>query len=219
VAVSAALEAAIAETADELAAPVTVTTMTEAEAAAWQPWIPGWSDDILPYYDAIVRDLPKGAKVVEVGVAHGRSLMFLAQRLVDLGREDVELYGVDMWPGAEFNKIRATWKGVAEKFSAADDVDVGGRMLARTRIIRRDGDAAADLFNDASLALCFIDADHSEDGMRRHLDAWTKKVAPGGILAGHDYQAQDWPGVVVAVDERFGERVQHPTRTVWEVRP
>ena len=37
------------------------------------------------------------------------------------------------------------------------------------------------------VAFCFIDADHTVDGIPRDMQAWPQAIAPGGILAMHDY--------------------------------
>ena len=51
----------------------------------------------------------------------------------------------------------------------------------------------------------YIDGDHSYEGARADIVAFSTRVAPGGFLAGHDYHA-GFPGVVRAVDEWRGNR-------------
>jgi predicted O-methyltransferase YrrM len=190
-------------------------TMTEAEAAAWRPEIPGWSDDILPFYDALVRELPLGARFVEVGIAHGRSAAFLAERLAAAGRLDVELYFVDFWPGEERKKIDATVRlGAFDDFTAERSDGTRGRLY----LCKMTSAEGAARFADAACDVAFLDADHSYEGLKADIAAWLPKVKSGGILCGHDYSTADWPGVVQAVDEAFGARVGRPTRSVWEVR-
>jgi cephalosporin hydroxylase len=181
--------------------------MTEQEAAAWHPEIPGWSDDIIPYYQGLTEQLPRNAVMVEVGVAHGRSLVYMAERLVVLGREDVELWGVDFWPGHEVRKIQAT----LARFGRPNVTDM-------IRLVRCDGVRAARLFDDHSIDVVFEDSDHTKEGVSRTINAWLPKVKRGGILAGHDYSRADWPGVVEAVDDILGCSVAHPTRSVWQYR-
>lgn len=180
---------------------------------AWHPEIEGWSEDILPYYRHLADGLPSGARFVEVGVAHGRSLLFLAEELYRLGRHDVELYAVDFWPGDLFRTM------ILPQLQRADLA----HLVAMINWVRADGVRAAALFEPYSVDVCFIDSDHTLEGMRRHLEAWSPKIRSGGILAGHDYHTIDWPGVVQAVDEAFGAAgagttIGRPTRTVWEVR-
>ncbi|MCF7763110.1 MAG: tetratricopeptide repeat protein [Verrucomicrobia bacterium] len=44
-----------------------------------------------------------------------------------------------------------------------------------------------ELIPDQSLDFCYLDGDHSLEGVREDLKHWMPKVKPGGILAGHDY--------------------------------
>jgi hypothetical protein len=52
---------------------------------AWRPDIRGWSYDILPWYEKRAEELRDGSDIVEVGVYHGRSLLFLAEKLWEQG--------------------------------------------------------------------------------------------------------------------------------------
>jgi hypothetical protein len=42
-------------------------------------------------------------------------------------------------------------------------------------------------FEDNYFDFVYIDADHTESAVYADLNAWYKKVRPGGVLAGHDY--------------------------------
>ena len=70
---------------------------------------------------------------------------------------------------------------------------------------------------DGDLDWVFIDANHNYDYVRADIAAWTPKVRPGGIIAGHDYLDRDGWGVIRAVDEAFGERVCRARHSVWWV--
>ena len=176
---------------------------------SWRPMIPGWSEDILGYYEYVAEQLPAEARIVEVGVCYGRSAVFMAEQLVKLGKVGVQVWCVDWWKDADFDQqIQRT----LTTYATAQE-----RQLLK--IVRADGVRAASLFDDYELDFVFIDSDHEYEGMKRHLDAWLPKVRSGGTIAGHDYSFADWPGVVRAVDECFGaSKVGRPTRTVWSYR-
>ncbi len=55
-------------------------------------------------------------------------------------------------------------------------------------------------FEDASVDFVYIDAIHTYEGVCADIIGWSKKVKPGGILSGHDYDG-GWPGVMKAVQE------------------
>jgi cephalosporin hydroxylase len=194
--------------------------LPDIEDAQWRPLIPGWSKDILPFYARVAGELVDGDIVVEVGVHSGRSIFYLAEQLLGLGKRNVELYAIDWWRGPQFRQ--QLLKTMAEnRFNGitAQEIDM-------VKVVSFEGARAARLFRDDELAGVFIDSDHEEKGMLEHLAAWAPKVKTGGFIAGHDYCFEDWPGVVRAVDEFFNPHgaegddnpIGRPTRTVWEVR-
>lgn len=61
------------------------------------------------------------------------------------------------------------------------------------------GDAAAYLVEP--VAFCFIDGDHSEEGIMTDLELWPLRLMPGGIVAFHDYGSDHEPAIKAAVDE------------------
>jgi predicted O-methyltransferase YrrM len=182
----------------------------DIEQTDYRPDLIGWSQDILPYYRSVAPTLPKGAIVVEVGVAHGRSLVFLAEELLKLGRDDVTLWGIDWWSGS-------WWDDSIAKTLAREDLQ---HVTSRFRLIREAEHRAVRSFEDLSVDLVFIDSDHSETGVNESIDIWVPKMKRGGILSGHDYDEQAWPGTVAAVRkwEVLLGPVERPTRTVWQWR-
>lgn len=78
--------------------------------------------------------------------------------------------------------------------------------------------AAADVPDN--LDFVYIDGDHSYQGVSDDLCAWTKKVKAGGVIAGHDYNHPNLPGVKRAIDEffrRFGWEIHTKENFVWWV--
>lgn len=92
------------------------------------------------------------------------------------------------------------------------------RDLERVEFVKGPSERCAQRFEDASLDLVFIDADHDEQAVRADLAAWVPKVRAGGIVAGHDYASPRHPGVKRAVDGWFADHA-HPVRVeadrVW----
>jgi predicted O-methyltransferase YrrM len=157
---------------------------------SWQD-LTGWFDwpDL---YDKILDRTPEYGAIVEVGVAHGRSIAYLAQQAIDHKRL-VSIYGVDRWLYVSW----ATFMG-GMRACAAEELDY------ITPLRHRSCDAAR-AFTDGTLDAVFIDACHDYASVARDIELWLPKVIKGGIIAGHDYSEANWPGVVQAVQERFGK--------------
>jgi hypothetical protein len=161
------------------------------ESKRWRPEIHGWSEDILPWYDKRAEELPDGARCVEIGVLHGRSIIRLAERLVALGKTHCELTGIDLW--ADRGNREACFQNLAHRTSGA------ARQLIH--LVEGDSVESAMRFADGVLELVFIDANHTKPAVSRDVPAWMRKVKLGtGILSGHDYGAKEHPGVKEAVD-------------------
>jgi len=107
----------------------------------------------------------------EVGVAHGSSLI--------------------CWAGA-----RAGIRGWVWAVDQADSYELRenirrSELSNKVRVITADSVKAAKGIAKDSLAFLFIDADHTERGIRRDLAAWAGKVRAGGFLAFHDFDPDE----------------------------
>lgn len=58
---------------------------------------------------------------------------------------------------------------------------------------------AVNYFKDGSLDFVYIDGNHNFENVTADLAAWSKKVRPGGIIAGHDYALHHWPNQIHVV--------------------
>lgn len=185
--------------------------MYEDESRSFRPELRGWSDDILPFYKAIAHELPNPCRVVEVGSAYGRSAIFLASVLLELGHgTQSEIYMVDAWGGGWFSECLPSLATFATP-----------RELELLRPIRATSNKARAMFWAHELDMVFIDGDHSRIGCASDLETWFPAVKMAGIFAGHDYDPGAHPGVVEAVDaflSQTGRTLQMPTRSVWRFR-
>lgn len=175
----------------------------------WRSHIFGYSWDILPFYERLANELPDQARIVEVGVLYGRSVLFLAERMEQLGKHP-EMTAVDSWSWAQH-------PASYDRFMAHRDEVPGGHAVWPLRLASLD---AALQFEDHSLDLVFVDGDHSEEAVRADLEAWTPKVKPGGLISGHDYHRDEDPhvGVRRAVDKFYGVGKVQVEASVWSVR-
>ena len=198
--------------------------MTFEQSDAWRPHLLGWSTDVLPFYQRMAAELRDGSVAVEVGVAHGRSILYMASQLVRLGKTRCQLWGVDPWPARDGDGWygRSIYRIAREPASEVE-------ML---RLVRATSLQGARLFAPRSLQFVFLDGLHDYESVREDIEAWSPKVERGGILAGHDYtrdsrrvargggfEQGDHPDVVRAVTDMFGSvEVDGPGSTVWMVR-
>lgn len=139
----------------------------------------------------------RGAKVgAEIGTDHGQ----YAQQLFE-GIPNLFLFCVDPYVAyTEGNDIK-TQIDVNKIYEEARS-----RLLPYNRnlnLIRETSMTAVQDFADNTLDFVFIDGNHSYDFVKEDIREWTKKVKPGGIVAGHDYKEDKVNnyGVIEAVNE------------------
>jgi predicted O-methyltransferase YrrM len=148
----------------------------------------GWFN-YYPLYWRQSQLLKDGDSIVEIGVWQGRSLIYMAQRLKQMGKK-VKIYAVDTFkgdPGVEEHmntvashggSIRAAFEANLKRCEVDDMVE----------IIESDSAAAASRLEDKSVAFCFIDASHDYDSVKKDVAAWLPKIKTGGTMSGHDAQ-------------------------------
>ena len=86
----------------------------------------------------------------------------------------------------------------------------------RVSFIRDYTSNAAKKIKNGVLDMVFIDALHTYSGVISDINDWSPKVKKGGIICGHDYGYDRFPGVKMAVDEMF-ENVNEGYETTWWV--
>lgn len=159
---------------------------------------------VIRFIDRLERTGLVGA---EIGVFRGETSSVILQQ-----RPDVTLHMVDPWrapsPGTFYDKWKIQHGNEVKRINnwqyVFDTVKKHhARFGDRAQMYRMTSAAAAPKFEDASLDFVFIDAGHGYDDVKEDLDLWVRKVKPGGVIIGHDYAPNTFPGVVKAVDERF----------------
>ena len=154
----------------------------------------------------LIRLMPEGGEVAEIGVAKGEFSRFILANA-----KPRKLHLIDIW-------AHQTSEDYAADGNNADDVEQDRRheaVLEQFAAEIRDGivsihrayshDAAAE-FTDGQLDWVYIDALHSYDGVLSDLRNYKDKVKSDGLILGHDYtnnvRAQQMKfGVVEAVND------------------
>jgi SAM-dependent methyltransferase len=181
-------------------------TFSKEAADAWRPALFGFSDaDILQFYHAVGPLMRPGACCVEVGVAFGRGVVFLAELLAAHGNRGANVYGIDPYrladPADPEGDSPTHYRGALEVIVAnASELELDLIHLVREGSLR-----ASAMFTDASLDLVMIDGKHNYRDVKADIKAWMRKVRPGGLLAGHDF-CSPFVGVIRAVEKVFSGR-------------
>ena len=148
--------------------------------------------------------------IVELGSYAGKTTRCLCDNTGPLS----QVYAIDLWQhiagaGEEFSE--AAMEGTLRDFlnEMRHEVNIG-RLIP----LRMDHVAAS----QALLVrpdMVFVDGDHSYEGCRDAIKAWKPKIARGGLICGHDYNDEKFPGVIKAVKELLPEARHLKPTTLW----
>lgn len=145
--------------------------------------------DFKDFYSTIGANLPNNATIAEVGVAGGASACFLAEQLLNLGK-NFQFYWIDSLAYGQSNQLNEILKVVC-RADLANNVEV----------LPMDSLQAAVRFPDGHFDFVFLDSSHTYEMTKAEIRLWYPKLKEGGILAGHDYhgheQVRDAVNVVV----------------------
>ena len=133
----------------------------------------------------IGRDLMAGLfnelgfkKGVELGVEAGLFSEVLCKQI-----PGVELFCVDAWLAYRSYREYVPQEKIDEIYETAQK-----RLLPYgAKLIKGLSMDVVKTFEDESLDFVYIDANHTYSHVLNDITEWSKKVRPGGIVAGHDY--------------------------------
>lgn len=167
------------------------------------------------FLDLVYNNQKQGMKVAEVGVAEGCTTIHVVGIIK---KNNGHLYAIDWFMGNTevpdrehphgYNsdesivdyKFNFFYNRLRSLFSSEEEMD------KYVTIIKGDSSKMSENLEDDSLDICYIDAGHSYEFVKKDIQSYYPKVKSGGILGGHDY-GHGHPEVVRAVNEAFGEKV------------
>jgi hypothetical protein len=95
-------------------------------------------------------------------------------------------------------------------------LSIGGAG-ARDRIeLRPDSDSAGPRAGDRPVEFLFIDSQHEREPVMTAFAAWQDALAPGAVVAFHDYRHPDFPGVHEAIGDLGLEGREVGGLFVWQ---
>ncbi|MCD6099196.1 MAG: class I SAM-dependent methyltransferase [Candidatus Marinimicrobia bacterium] len=134
-------------------------------------------EEIIELLKILSKRKPK--VVLEIGTAKGGTL-FLFSRIAS---EDATLISVDL-PGGKFGGGYPEWKIPLYKAFALPTQDI--------HLIRADShdpktlEIVKEILNGRKVDFCFIDGDHTYEGVKADFEMYSPLVKKGGIIAFHD---------------------------------
>jgi len=118
-------------------------------------------------------------KIADVGCWTGLSTVVLSGII-----EPSTVYAIDWFQGSEYTNL--TFSGKFFKIRAILEENLKHFKRHNVEIIDCLSYDAADKFENNSLDVVFLDADHRYSNIKNDMKKWLPKVAHGGILCGHD---------------------------------
>lgn len=180
--------------------------------------IPGYSG-FLPVYDQAVEEARDGAIFVEVGVALGHSIAYLARRVIDSGKR-IAIYAVDPWAGEGRN-------GEQQQLADQEGGDFllflkmmtqhAPEELTRINVLRCTSAQASLMFAPRSVDMVLIDGPHDRASVLSDIHLWRPKMREWSLLAGDDHEP-NYPGVESACLTAFGPAGYEVRGTSWVLR-
>lgn len=158
--------------------------------------------DFEDFYKKIAEQLPNNCVIAEVGVADGRSALFLADYLTKIGKS-FKMYMIDNLDYGGYDQM-ATILGHIHKSGLSD----------RITFYHQGSLDSSCKFNDESLDFVFIDASHKYQETKADILLWSRKLKYNCILSGHDYTSPENPEVKQAVDELVSKDILNIEETL-----
>ena len=147
-------------------------------------------------YDTAVTIAPDPAHFVEIGSWRGKSTCYLGVTIVNSGKQ-IKLDCVDTWRGSVTEEVHQTDPSVIND-TLYDEFLNNVKPFNFVTPVRLSSMDAVKQYADESLDFVLIDGSHEYEDVVNDITEWLKKVKPGCMLAGDDYE---WPGVKRAVGE------------------
>lgn len=179
--------------------------------------------NFLQFYAGMVKAAPEDAHFVEIGSWVGRSSAFMVHCIKESGKnikfDCIDLWELGNWSDEDhFKQLKDYLKeGETDFYSVFINNMKATDSLDYLTPIKEDSLKASFKYTNESIDLVFIDAGHSYKSVMRDIAFWWKKVKPGGILAGDDYNWKDVQDAVNDFAKIIGKDFIPRNRNTWIV--
>lgn len=141
--------------------------------------IPGDMFDFKTFYQNVANTLHDGARICEVGVADGKSAIFLAEAMANQGKS-FQMTMIDNLDYGNVGQLTEILRNI-QKSGLSESIE----------FLPMESLAASCLKPDNYWHFVFIDASHKYEQTKSDIRLWFNKVMPFYSLAGHDYNTFD----------------------------
>jgi hypothetical protein len=159
--------------------------------------------DFKSFYESVGDEIPENARLAEIGLSNGKSSIFLAEYLHNIGKPIDRFIGVD----------NCAYGGQDQRNEIIRNIVNAGVNIEFFEMSSLD---ASCKFPDNYFDFIFIDSSHTYHQTKAEIWLWYKKLKIGGVLAGHDYLSHQ--EVKDAVDEIIPTFITRPVHdeTIFE---
>lgn len=137
--------------------------------------IPGEMFDFGEYYLKVANWISTPARIVEVGLGSGKSCIFLAEAILNLGKEIERFVAVD----------DCSYGGASQRNEIISNL-VNSGLGNKIEFMEMSSLDASTKFPDGYFNYVFIDSSHRYNQTRAEIILWYRKMIHDGVLAGHD---------------------------------
>jgi hypothetical protein len=138
----------------------------------------------------------------EIGVKSGRHARLMLNKL-DISK----LYLID--PYDFFPEKFVFQKEYGKKRTKKGSYESCKKQLSpwneKIQFILKLSEEAHEHIKDGELDFVYIDGNHEKEFVSKDIELYWPKLKIGGLMAGHDFMAPRWQGVIDAVNEFFGD--------------
>lgn len=147
--------------------------------------------------EELFKSFKKKMIICEIGVFKGEFSKFIKDTLNPL-----ELHLIDIFEGkaasGDKDGNNIVWTDLNDEYNKLSQYYSNDSKVTVHKGTSYD---ILNTFNDNYFDLIYIDGDHSYEGVKLDLSLSLLKIKKGGMICGHDYTNDMFPGVVAAVNE------------------
>ena len=162
--------------------------------------IEGWSDEY--NQGSLLTEIlgtintKDNLKIAEIGVYKGRGTSIWNVILIN-SSINYEYIAIDHFMGSDEHE-----KGIDYYNMALTSLEP---ILDKIKVVKNDSISESKNYNDSYFDIVYIDASHDYNSVMNDIKSWLPKIKKGGVMCGDDYLIPNWPEVVKAVNDVFGE--------------